>query len=108
MENISIKQVEENGKGRFIVYYKDTEAGYIKYEWLPNGNLLANGTLVYDDFRSYRLGQPLFDALLQLAREKATKIYPTCPFVVKMMRRDSSVHDLLADDYLHEHPELKK
>ncbi len=99
MADIKLEHAEENSKGRFTIYYDNDEAGYILYEWLPNGNLLANGTLVYNDFRDKKLGKPLYDALMNFARSKNTHIYPTCPFVVKSMLRDKSVHDLLDDKF---------
>lgn len=107
MENVRIEHIANEADGRFVAYVNDEEAGYIKYEWMPNGNFKANGTLVFEAFRSYKLGQPLYEALLNFAREQKVKIYPTCPFVVKMMNRDSGVWNLLDEDYLKEHPELK-
>lgn len=94
-----IQHIENEQGGKFFVYYDNQEAGFIQYEWLPNGNFKANGTLVYDEFRDKKLGKPLFDALMNFAREKKVKIYPTCPFVVLSMKRDASTHDLRAEDY---------
>jgi predicted GNAT family acetyltransferase len=99
MEGIQIKHEERIEGGKFWIFYEGIEAGFIQYEWLPNGNFKANGTLVYDEFRDKKLGKPLFDALMNFAREKKVKIYPTCPFVVLSMKRDESTHDLWADDY---------
>lgn len=97
---MEIKHQPEEGKGRFVVYVNDTEAGYIKYEIISNGNLKANGTLVYDEFRNQHLGTPLFNTLINFARKKGVKIYPTCPYVVKMFERHPELSDLLDEDYL--------
>lgn len=97
---MEIKHQPEEGKGRFVVYVNDIEAGYIKYEIISNGNLKANGTLVYDEFRNQHLGTPLFNTLINFAREKGVKIYPTCPYVVKMFERHPELSDLLDEDYL--------
>lgn len=99
MENITIKHEESEDNGRFLAYYDGVEAGYIKYKWMDNGNFNANGTLVYEEFRDKKIGKLLYDTLLNFAREKGVKIYPTCPYVVKLMLRDTSVHDLLDDDF---------
>lgn len=98
MDNIQIKQEEREDSVKFWMFGR-SETRFIQYEWLPNGNFKANGTLVYDDFRDKKLGKPLFDALMNFAREKNVKIYPTCPFVVLSMKRDASTHDLWAEDY---------
>lgn len=90
----------EEGKGRFVVLVDGTEAGFIKYEILPNGNLKANGTLVYDEFRDQHLGNPLFDTLLNYAKEIGVKIYPTCPFVVNTFDRHPELNEFLDPAYL--------
>lgn len=91
---------EDNGvEGRFIPMVDGKEAGYIKYKYLENGNINANGTLVYDDFKDQKLGMPLFDKLIEFVTEKGIKIYPTCPFVVKMFSRKPELHHLLDESY---------
>lgn len=97
---MEIKHQPEEGKGRFVIYVNNTEAGYIKYEIMPNGNLKANGTLVYDEFRDQHLGTPLFNTLINFAKEKSVKIYPTCPYVVVMFQKHPELSNLLDDDYL--------
>ena len=97
---MEIKHQHEEGKGRFVVFVDDKEAGYIKYEIMPNNNLKANGTLIYEEFRAQHLGTPLFNTLINFAKEQKVKIYPTCPYVVKMFERHPELSDLLDDDYL--------
>jgi predicted GNAT family acetyltransferase len=103
MEPITMEHQSEGNNGRFVAYYQGEEAGYIKYQYLADGNINANGTLVYENFRDKHLGKPLLDALMNFAREKGIKIYPTCPFVVKSMQRDATLHPLLTDAYKQEH-----
>lgn len=100
MKNIHIEHKPEIGKGRFVIYVGDREAGYIKYDWMVNGNFNSDGTLVYPEFRELKLGKLLYDQLIAFAREKGAKIYPTCPYVVRLMSRDESVQDLYDEDYL--------
>lgn len=107
MATIRFEHIENESEGRFVVFVNDQEAGYIKYEWLPNGNLKAIGTLVYDDFKSEKLGMPLYNHLMSFVKERGVKVYPTCPFVVKIMHRTPAVWKYLDDAYLSEHPELK-
>lgn len=96
---MELKHTEEGNKGRFTFWVDGKEAGFIKYDILPNHNLLANGTLVHDEFKSLRLGGQLFDTLIAYAREKNVKIYPTCPYVVKMFEKHGELAALLATDY---------
>lgn len=99
MEHINIVHEAQENEGRFVVQYDGQEAGYIKYMNMEDGVINANGTLVHEAYRDKKLGAPLYDALMGYARDNNLKIYPTCPFVVKMMKRDTSVHDLLTEAY---------
>jgi predicted GNAT family acetyltransferase len=95
----TFNHIENDGKGRFIVNYNGQEAGYLKYELTENGSLLANGTLVYEEFRDKRLGIPLFNQLIEYASKNNLKIYPTCPFVVKMFDKKPELASLLDPTY---------
>lgn len=96
---MEFKHLEEENGGRFIVQVDGKDAGYIKYQWMENGNFNANGTLVYDEYRDHKLGMPLFNKLIAFAEEKGVKIYPTCPFVVKTFNRHPELHHLLDPGY---------
>lgn len=99
---ITFRHTDDKRLGKIFVEVDGKEAGYIKYTWLPNDNLKADGTLVYDEFRTQKLGAPLFDKLISYAQELGVKIYPTCPFVVKTFARRPELKELLAADYLQE------
>jgi predicted GNAT family acetyltransferase len=100
---MNFKQYDDGKEGRFFVILgNEMEAGWIQYKWLDNGNLLANGTRVYEEFKDQKLGIPLFNRLVEFAEERKTKIYPLCPFVVKTFARHPELKHLLADDYLQE------
>ena len=89
----------EGDEGRFVVSVEGKEAGYLKYKILENGNLNANGTLVYDEYKDQKLGKPLFDALVEHLKTNNLKVFPTCPYVVLMFKKNPDLADLLADDY---------
>lgn len=98
---MKFKQYDDGKEGRFFVILDNgMEAGWIKYTWLDNGNLLADGTRVYEEFKDQKLGSPLFNKLIEFVKEKQVKIYPVCPFVVKTFARNPELHYLLADDYI--------
>ncbi len=94
-----ITHEKEENKGRFVVSVDGKEAGYLKYEILPNGNLKANGTLVYEEFCELKLGKPLFDAFILYVKEKDLKVFPTCPYIVAMFKKYPELSNLLDPDY---------
>lgn len=68
------KHYDDSKEGRFfIILDNGLEAGWIGYFWLENGNLLANGTKVYEEFKDQKLGSFLFDRLVAFAIEKQVK-----------------------------------
>lgn len=96
---MEIKHIHEKEKGRFTVNIDGNEAGYLKYDIMPNGSLKANGTLVYDDYREQKLGRPLFDAFVDYLKSENKKVFPTCPYVVSMFKKHPELSDLLDNDY---------
>lgn len=96
---MKIMHKKEAQKGKFVIEIDNKEAGYLKYEIFPNGNINANGTLVYDDYRDQKLGKPLFDELIDYARENKLKIYPSCPYVAIMFKKHPNLSDLLAKNF---------
>mgnify|MGYP003426692568 len=98
--NIRFNQIDDKRLGKIVAEVDGKEAGYIKYTWLPNDDLRADGTLVYDEFRAFKLGIPLFDKLVAYATDLGVKIYPTCPFVVKMFDRKPELRSILSESYL--------
>lgn len=68
---MNFKQYDDGKEGRFFVILDNgMEAGWIQYKWLGNGNLLANGTRVYEEFKDQKLGIPLFNKLVEFAEKK--------------------------------------
>ena len=95
--NHNIVHQEHHNKGLFEIYINNKLAGYLKYDVLPNKDLLANGTFVYEDFRSFKLGQHLYEALVQLAQTRGVKINPTCPYILGKLQKDPNAKTLIAD-----------
>lgn len=93
------KIIDDSKEGRIAVEIENQEIGFIKFKWLENGNINAYSTFVKEEFRDLKLGMPLFDKLIEFAKEKDIKIFPTCPFVVKMFKRLPELGYLLDPDY---------
>lgn len=71
---MNFKQYDDGKEGRFFVILDNgMEAGWIQYKWLDNGNLLANGTRVYEEFKNQKLGIPLFNRLVELRKKVKQK-----------------------------------
>lgn len=96
---ITVNPVINDLNGQFVVSVDGKEAGYIKVSKHAEGVLNAYSTLVYDEFRTYKLGSYLYDALIKYATDNSLLIHPTCPYVVKLMKRDSNVHHLLTAEF---------
>jgi len=98
---MNFKHYDDGKEGRFFVILDNgMEAGWIQYKWLENGNILADGTRVYEEFKDQKLGMPLFNKLVEFAKDKNVKIHPLCPFVVKTFKRHPELQHLLDEDYL--------
>lgn len=96
---MKINHIQNENDGKFVVTIDGKEAGYLQYKILENGNLNANGTLVYDDFRKMKLGTPLFNSFIDYVKANNLKVFPTCPYIVVMFKKHPELADLLADDY---------
>lgn len=97
---MQFKHYDDGKEGRFfIIADNGMEAGWIKYEWMDNGNIRTNGTRVYEEFKDQKLGTPLFNRLIEFIQEKNIKVYPECPFVVSKFARNPQLNHLLDEQY---------
>jgi len=95
---MNFKQYDDGKEGRFFLLLDNgMEAGWIKYQWLGDDTLLANGTRVYEEFKDQKLGMPLFNKLIEFAKERNVRIKPECPFVAKTFARHPELKYLLAE-----------
>ena len=96
---MNFKQYDDGKEGRlFIIMDNGMEAGWIQYQWLEDGNLLASATRVYEEFKGQKLGRPLFNKLIGFAQEKNVRIKPQCPFVAKTFARYPELEHLLVKE----------
>lgn len=95
---------DNNVEGKISACIDNAEAGYIKFKWVENNDINPFSTLVFDEYRDKRLGMPLFDRLVEYIIEKKVKVYPTCPFVVKMFSRKPELKHLISENFIF--PEL--
>jgi len=97
---MEIKHSQTVNDGQFSLYENDDLIGYIKYEWAKNGNINATGTFVDESKRGQNLGQVLFDELLEFAEQNDVKIYPICPYIVKVFKDQPDLKEFLDEEYL--------
>ncbi len=97
---MEIKHSQTVNDGQFSLYENDKQVGYIKYEWAKNGNIKATGTFVDESKRGQQLGEVLFDELLEFAEQNDVKIYPICPYIIKLVEEKPELTEFLDEEYL--------
>ena len=97
---MEIKHSQTVNDGQFSLYENDKQIGYIKYEWAKNGNIKATGTFVDESKRGQQLGEVLFDELLEFAEQNDVKIYPICPYIIKLVEEKPELTEFLDEEYL--------
>jgi hypothetical protein len=68
---------------------------YAEYRLEP-GTITFTHTLVPETLRGRGIGGHLIEAGLAMARERALKVIPVCPFFKAHMRAHPETHDLLS------------
>ena len=85
--------------GQFTMLENQEIVGYVKYEWSKNGNIKATGTFVDENQRGKKLGEKLFNTLIDFAKESHLKIFPICPYIIKMFERNPDLNEFIDKDY---------
>ena len=85
--------------GQFTMLENQEILGYIKYEWSKNGNIKATGTFVDEDNRGKKLGEQLFQILIDYAKESNIKIFPVCPYIIKMFEKKPDLREYIDSEY---------
>lgn len=95
----TFKNTEENSIGRIYILVDEKEAGFIEYKVREDNSINAHETMVYEDFRGQGIAGLLFNELINFAKNKGIKIYPTCSYIVKSFEKNQDLNNLLAEDY---------
>ncbi|WP_452224114.1 GNAT family N-acetyltransferase [Lacinutrix chionoecetis] len=92
----TIKQEDNDKKGRFAIYKNDEFAGELTYTWAGKNKFIIDHTGVEDQFGGQGFGKKLVMKSAAFARENNLKIIPLCPFAKKILEADESFNDVLA------------
>lgn len=93
---MQIKHTESKHGGVFVYHQDDTKLAEIHYQWRDKKTIVADHTWVDDRLRGQGVARMMLDALVDFAREKQLKIFPTCSYVEVMFRRDKSLVGVIA------------
>lgn len=92
---ITIKQYEQDERGKFLIFEKENPAGEMTYRWEGNDKLIIDHTGVFEEYRGKDYGKKLIMKGIEYAKEKEAKIIPLCSYVRKVMERDEKLKDMI-------------
>lgn len=92
---VEIKREDDGVKGKFLLFYNDSEAGYMTYNWAGDDKIIIDDTFVKKEFGGKGLGKKLVLAAVDYARDFNIKIIPVCPFAKSVLTKDKELADVL-------------
>jgi predicted GNAT family acetyltransferase len=90
-----IPAVRDNPDAQRLEVLTPLGTAYAQYRLTP-GTITFTHTLVPEALRGKGIGSLLIEAGLAMARERALKVIPVCPFFKAHMRAHPDTHDLLS------------
>lgn len=91
---IKIKQVDDESRGKFIIYEDNKIAGEMTYSWAGDDKFIIDHTGVKEAFGGKGYGKQLVMRAVEFAREQKVKILPLCPFAKKVFDRNEDIQDV--------------
>jgi predicted GNAT family acetyltransferase len=92
---ITIKQYEQDERGKFLIFENENPAGEMTYRWEGKDKLIIDHTGVFEEYRGKDYGKKLIMKGIEFAQEKGAKIIPLCSYVRKVMERDEKLKDMI-------------
>lgn len=92
---ITIKHIEEERGGKFVLLENDIPAGEMTYVWAGENKFIIDHTEAYEGFEGKGFGRKLVMQGIELAQAKNVKIIPLCPYAKKVMENDASLHSMI-------------
>ena len=91
--DILIKQ--EDTKGYAIAMENDQKAGMMTFSITGPNLIIIDHTEVEPAFQGKMVGKQMLYKVVEMARNKETKIIPLCPFAAAMFKKISEIRDVL-------------
>ena len=92
---MEIKLKIEGTKGAAIAEENGTKAGEMTFSVASEELIIIDHTEVDPAFKGKSLGKKLLYKIVEMAREKNTKILPLCPFANAMFQKLEDIQDVL-------------
>ena len=92
---ITIKQEENEHRGKFIILENDTPAGEMTYVWAGENKFIIDHTETYEGFEGKGYGRQLVMKGIAYAKKKQAKIIPLCPYAKKVMEGDEKLREMI-------------
>lgn len=95
--NMDIQHKTGDSKGAFT-YEKDGKVlAELTYSKAGDSKIIADHTEVTEELRGQNVGRTLVEHMVRFAREHNLEVIPLCPYVKSMIRRDTSLQDVVKE-----------
>lgn len=95
MSTLSIQLEESGNKGRAYATINGESKAEMTYSKAGDSLIIIDHTEVDESLRGQGVGRQLLDRIVAMAREKAIKILPLCPYAKSEFTKDPSIRDVL-------------
>ena len=86
---------ENDGKGSAIAQENEKRAGMMTYSIAGTELIIIDHTEVEPAFNGRGVGKLMLYKIVEMAREKNTKIIPLCPFAASAFKKAEDIKDVL-------------
>lgn len=86
---------EQSGKGSATARENQVRAGMMTYSIAGPELIIIDHTEVEPAFNGKGVGKLMLYRIVEMAREKNTKIIPLCPFAASVFRKAEDIKDVL-------------
>lgn len=93
MSDIQVRHDNSKTAGSFILRRDEKDIGRLDYVWDDEKTLRATHTFIPSEYRGQKLGDHLFDALMDFVNEHDLQLVPECPYIELKLRRMKSQED---------------
>ena len=97
MEDLEIQLEETGHKGRAFISDGSKTLAEMTYSKAGEALIIIDHAEVSDQLRGQGAGKSLLVALVNMARYRAIKIMPLCPFAKSVFNKDHSLRDVLKE-----------
>lgn len=96
---MEIERINNGDRGLFRAVEKGVQMGFLSFIWMGDDKFVIDSTEVKPEFGGKGIGHKLVKSAVEYARSSNLKILPECPFAVKLMVKDDSMKDVLAEEF---------